>query len=165
MTKRSFNAKIIKQHFAGVAQSVEQLIRNQQVRGSSPLTSSKKAQFGIISNCSFFYLRGDLKGKRYRANFRWTFATAEDRARSSRENQVPSPAPRKRSSGLSRTVLFLLLVVRNAQAAYAANHARCGFQIMLINIISYRRAKSSFYISLRYKSQRGACAFSHIKNN
>ena len=27
--------------FAGVAQSVEQLIRNQQVSGSSPLTSSK----------------------------------------------------------------------------------------------------------------------------
>ena len=30
------------EYFAGVAQSVEQLIRNQQVSGSSPLTSSIK---------------------------------------------------------------------------------------------------------------------------
>ena len=28
--------------YAGIAQSVEQLIRNQQVAGSSPVTSSKK---------------------------------------------------------------------------------------------------------------------------
>ena len=31
--------------------------------------------------------RPDSKGKRNRANFRWTFATAEDRARSSRETE------------------------------------------------------------------------------
>ena len=29
--------------YAGIAQSVEQLIRNQQVAGSSPVTSSKKS--------------------------------------------------------------------------------------------------------------------------
>jgi hypothetical protein len=49
------------------------------------------------------------KGKRYRANFRWTFATAEDRARSPRENQIPSSAPSKtaESQGLCRFALCM----------------------------------------------------------
>ena len=38
--KRAKGDRSIRSH-AGVAQSVEQLIRNQQVSGSSPLTSSK----------------------------------------------------------------------------------------------------------------------------
>ena len=42
-----------------------------------------------------FYGNIDSKGKRYRANFRWTFATAEDRARSSRENRVLDGPPSK----------------------------------------------------------------------
>ena len=37
---------------AGIAQLVEQLIRNQQVAGSSPVTSSRKA--ASLSGCSFF---------------------------------------------------------------------------------------------------------------
>ena len=39
---------------AGVAQLVEQLIRNQQVRGSSPLTSSIKRE---IRSLFFVYFR------------------------------------------------------------------------------------------------------------
>ena len=36
---------------AGVAQSVEQLIRNQQVTGSSPVTSSNQGKMKIFSFC------------------------------------------------------------------------------------------------------------------
>ena len=39
--------------FAGVAQSVEQLIRNQQVSGSSPLTSSKGKHPKTLQSCGF----------------------------------------------------------------------------------------------------------------
>ena len=38
---------------------------------------------------------GELKGKRCRADFRWTSATVEDRARSPRENRVPPLRPKK----------------------------------------------------------------------
>ena len=38
--------------YAGVAQSVEQLIRNQQVAGSSPATSSKKS----VHKCERIFL-------------------------------------------------------------------------------------------------------------
>ena len=41
-------------NFAGVAQSVEQLIRNQQVAGSSPATSSKQLLF--LRSCFVFLL-------------------------------------------------------------------------------------------------------------
>ena len=45
---------------AGVAQSVEQLIRNQQVAGSSPVTSSN---FSVTKVTEFFDLIwGDSKG-------------------------------------------------------------------------------------------------------
>ena len=41
---------------AGVAQLVEQLIRNQQVAGSSPATSSMlKATFKLILNVAFIF--------------------------------------------------------------------------------------------------------------
>ena len=40
--------------FAGVAQSVEQLIRNQQVSGSSPLTSSMSSR-ALYRSRRFFY--------------------------------------------------------------------------------------------------------------
>ena len=36
------------QHYAGIAQLVEQLICNQQVVGSSPITSSKKGQAMLV---------------------------------------------------------------------------------------------------------------------
>ena len=36
------------QHYAGIAQLVEQLICNQQVVGSSPITSSKKGQALLV---------------------------------------------------------------------------------------------------------------------
>ena len=42
------------QAIATVAQSVEQLIRNQQVAGSSPASSSKK--YSQLSLAVFFYL-------------------------------------------------------------------------------------------------------------
>ena len=41
---------------ATVAQSVEQLIRNQQVAGSSPASSSKNKQL-VFANCLFFFFR------------------------------------------------------------------------------------------------------------
>ena len=44
--------------FAGVAQVVVQLIRNQQVAGSSPFTSSKKA----LAKASAFFLQFKKKG-------------------------------------------------------------------------------------------------------
>ena len=40
LTNYEKNDRIVKRLFAGVAQLVEQLIRNQQVTGSSPVTSS-----------------------------------------------------------------------------------------------------------------------------
>ena len=50
--KRRRHAAIL---FAGIAQSVEQLIRNQQVAGSSPVTSSN---FSVTEVTEFFDLRG-----------------------------------------------------------------------------------------------------------
>ena len=52
--------------FASIAQSVEQLIRNQQVAGSSPVTSSN---FSVTKVTEFFdFRRGLLMGeKEYRA--------------------------------------------------------------------------------------------------
>ena len=52
--------------YAGIAQSVEQLIRNQQVAGSSPVTSSN---FSVTKVTEFFdFRRGLLMGeKEYRA--------------------------------------------------------------------------------------------------
>ena len=46
----------------------------------SPVIRSKRKDRAISSVFSFGLWRGS-KGKRHRANFRWTFATAEDRAR------------------------------------------------------------------------------------
>ena len=43
---------LLMQHTATVAQSVEQLIRNQQVRGSNPLGSFKDS--GLNPRCLFF---------------------------------------------------------------------------------------------------------------
>ena len=40
---------------AGIAQSVEQLIRNQQVAGSSPVTSSRRIRY-FSWNTGFFYI-------------------------------------------------------------------------------------------------------------
>ena len=45
-------AEKLPQQYAGVAQLVEQLIRNQQVVGSSPIFSSKKK--GNNESCCFF---------------------------------------------------------------------------------------------------------------
>ena len=45
--------------YATVAQSVEQLIRNQQVAGSSPASSSKKQ---VSNGCLFFYYFPHLDG-------------------------------------------------------------------------------------------------------
>ena len=45
--------------FAGVAQLVEQLIRNQQVAGSSPATSSKKYRFSRGNR--YFFVRNVLE--------------------------------------------------------------------------------------------------------
>ena len=59
-----------------------------------PSSAPSKNNSGL-SRVVFAFLRRGLKGKRYRADFRWTSATVEDRARSSRENQVPSSAPKK----------------------------------------------------------------------
>ncbi len=50
LTNRTNSGKIYRK-FADVAQSVEQLIRNQQVRGSSPLISSNRE-----SNSSLFFI-------------------------------------------------------------------------------------------------------------
>ena len=44
---------------AGMAQLVEQLIRNQQVAGSSPATSSRIPRFGV----GFFLFRGDYESR------------------------------------------------------------------------------------------------------
>ena len=49
----------------------------------------------------------DSKGNRYRADFRWTSATEEDRARSSRENQVLSPAPNAKRESLRLSFCIL----------------------------------------------------------
>ena len=46
-------AKILKK-FAGIAQSVEQLIRNQQVAGSSPVTSSRRVE--VTSSALFIFV-------------------------------------------------------------------------------------------------------------
>ena len=56
----------LKIEYAGIAQSVEQLIRNQQVAGSSPVTSSN---FSVTKVTEFFdFRRGLLMGeKEYRA--------------------------------------------------------------------------------------------------
>ena len=52
--------------FATVAQSVEQLIRNQQVAGSSPASSSKKDRF---ETCPFYFIR--LSTKLSAAHMAW----------------------------------------------------------------------------------------------
>ena len=56
---------------------------------------------------SFALLNRDSKGKRHRADFRWTSATVEDRARSSRENRVPPLRPSERRYVI---VAYLLLL-------------------------------------------------------
>ena len=76
---------IIKQNsivpFANVAQSVEQLIRNQQVMGSSPIISSK-----LRSSRSFFVLsvmdkiRTDQNPKLFGIAARRSVSTAKPRA-------------------------------------------------------------------------------------
>ena len=68
----------------GVAQLGEHLPCKQGVMGSNPIISTKVTdeEDGYVTNKS-----KDSKGNRYRANFRWTFATEEDRARSSRETE------------------------------------------------------------------------------
>ena len=53
-----------------------------------------------------FSLGRDSKGNRYRADFRWTSATEEDRARSSRENRIPPSAPINKRSVFSTVYLF-----------------------------------------------------------
>ena len=61
LTNRGKSDIIIR--LAGVAQLVEQLIRNQQVAGPSPATSSKIPNvktFGIF--CNFDFQRGDFCG-------------------------------------------------------------------------------------------------------
>ena len=77
--------------YAGVAQSVVQLIRNQQVAGSSPVTSSKKGH--TRRGVSFFDLIwGDSKGSV--VNDR----PVDGQSRTPTEPQrdrVPSPAPKK----------------------------------------------------------------------
>ena len=83
----------------GIEEVITGLTRNQFVdnttRGfeSLPLRQkkSKLNPCGLIW-ISFFVLRNS-KGNRYRADFRWTSATEEDRARSSRENRIPPSAP------------------------------------------------------------------------
>ena len=50
LTNEIFDAIIIR--LAGMAQLVEQLIRNQQVIGSSPITSSK----GFAQSCGAFFV-------------------------------------------------------------------------------------------------------------
>ena len=46
--------------YAGIAQSVEQLIRNQQVAGSSPVTSSSSPQEETLAASFFIY--GEQEG-------------------------------------------------------------------------------------------------------
>ena len=52
LTKHNLSGKIIKRLFAGMAQLVEQRIRNAQAVGSSPTTSSKFV--GEANRLSFF---------------------------------------------------------------------------------------------------------------
>ena len=75
--------------YGGVAQLGEHLPCKQGVMGSNPIISTK----ATIWRSKFVANKADSKGNRYRANFRWTFATEEDRARSSRENRIPSSPP------------------------------------------------------------------------
>ena len=53
-----FNSNDCSIYYAGVAQLVEQLIRNQQVVGSSPIFSSKvsAARFAIAYLAAIFYI-------------------------------------------------------------------------------------------------------------
>ena len=72
--------------------------RFDQVKSGTP--------FGCIRFC--FFVKRDSKGKRYRANFRWTFATVEDRARSSRENRVPPLRPKNEDFPCGSPYFFAL---------------------------------------------------------
>ena len=66
--------------------------------GSNPSLCAKRS-LNLTTAVWFrflFCLRG-LKGNRCRADFRWTSATEEDRARSSRENRIPPSAPRRKA--------------------------------------------------------------------
>ena len=85
--------------YGGVAQLGEHLPCKQGVMGSNPIISTNNRQPGELR----LLKKADSKGNRYRANFRWTFATEEDRARSSRENRIPSSPPEAKASKPSET--------------------------------------------------------------
>ena len=55
LTNGTKSDRIHKRLFAGVAQLVEQLIRNQQVTGSSPVTSSKRKALLAKCFCYFYW--------------------------------------------------------------------------------------------------------------
>ena len=101
------NSAIIPKHVNGrLAQLGEHLPYKQRVTGSSPVLSTKKD-----SEFRFDTQKAGSKGKRCRANFRWTFATVEDRARSSRENRALYFPPRRiQSFCFISTVLAPLLL-------------------------------------------------------
>ena len=103
LVKMCYNTlrKTHKKENAPLAQLVEQLTLNQWVQGSSPWRCTKRKKPNFSFGFFLFAIGRGSKGKRYRADFRWTSATAEDRARSSRENRAPGGASYRNNTNLS----------------------------------------------------------------
>ena len=95
----------------------------------------------------------DLKGKRYRADFRWTSATVEDRARSSRENQIPSSAPKNTAEKDTFSAVFFYPL-------------RKQWHIIAVGVYHHRRCISSTvgcitFAMMIYSSENEICSFSN----
>ena len=76
-----------------------------QVQVLSPAPNKEDMPLWRVLFC--FIRAVDLKGNRYRADFRWTSATVEDRARSLRETESFCPCQQKTHFCLPTKVRFL----------------------------------------------------------
>ena len=150
ITRAQRSSAICDLSYADVAQSVEQLIRNQQVAGSSPAISSKTGR--PLAGCLVLVLLVPiLKGPRRR--------TSEARPSAAKRRQVRPSAPAKRQaerlaflqlySPSASDIALRAVLRRSRKASLCRRHG-----IISASAEASLRAKRAASFAIRYSSPR-----------